>query len=42
VHLADAVGGFGVYGDAGAGRVYWSPEIKALPGLPPNFPAWSA
>lgn len=37
LQLAAQVARFGVYDDQGAGRVYWSPELKALFGLPPDF-----
>jgi PAS domain S-box-containing protein len=37
LELAAQITGFGVYDDAGPGHVYWSPELKALFGLPPDF-----
>ena len=37
LQLAARVAGFGMYDDRGAGRVYWSPELKALFGFPPDF-----
>ncbi len=39
LRLAAEAAGFGVYDDAGPGHVYWSPELKALFGLPPGATA---
>ena len=39
LRLAAEAAGFGVYDDAGPGQVYWSSEMKALFGLPPEAAA---
>lgn len=36
LQLAAQVAGFGVYDDRGPGQVYWSPELLALFGFPPD------
>jgi PAS domain S-box-containing protein len=36
LQLAARVAGFGMYDERGVGQVYWSPELKALFGLPPD------